>query len=76
MKSFIVRIGLYYLAILCWLFNIVMYATIIFIPVMHYLREESYWLEAPFYHAYNVWCAWDDKYRYKKRIEKENKNEQ
>jgi len=50
-----------------------MYATIIFIPIIHYLRGVSYWLGEPFYHAENVWCSWDNNYRYKKRVEKDNK---
>lgn len=75
MKSFIVRIGLYYFALLCWIFNIVMYATIIFIPIIHFLREESYWLGEPFYNAEHIWSMWDNFYRYEKRMKKENKNE-
>ena len=47
----LLRIFFYYLALLTWILEIFMFASIILIPIVLVLREEYRWWKHPFYEA-------------------------
>ena len=47
----LVKIFFYYLALLTWILEIIMFASIVLIPIVLILREESDWWQKPFEEA-------------------------
>ena len=45
----------YYLALLTWILEIIMFASIILIPVCIYLRDLRDWWDKPFINAYSLY---------------------
>ena len=51
-KEFIVKILCYYLALLTWFSIILMFLSVIFIPLYAFLKNETKWYDKPFGEAW------------------------
>lgn len=75
LKTFIIKLLCYYLALITWISIIIMCLSIILIPLFVYLKVETKWFDSPFREAAGLGSTYE--YRaFNKWYDKWNKNKE